>query len=207
MQILTINNWNFQKLSWNPSNRTKVKILKTKFWIAHQNVRTSKLLCFFKGWLRVYYGLDLRFSKKRKVRGAKQLECWVIWKVADPPPPCDWWRTILAGHFGDSPRGRGHFLPPLGGGGGGFGCPIEGFPQTQAHIVFCLVLLIYITSRLCFLMLYSPLDTALLLVLMLRLWLRIFFLSNWPFRLYRGTVALPELSVSLSFAQFAQEKV
>ena len=55
MQILTINNRNFQKPSRNPSNRTKVKILKKKkFWIAHQknlvprmlshrgNVRTSK---------------------------------------------------------------------------------------------------------------------------------------------------------------------
>jgi hypothetical protein len=31
MQILTINNRNFLKLSRNPSNRTKVKILKTKF--------------------------------------------------------------------------------------------------------------------------------------------------------------------------------
>ncbi len=39
MQILTINNRNFQKPSWNPSNRTKVKILKKKkFWIAHQKI-------------------------------------------------------------------------------------------------------------------------------------------------------------------------
>jgi hypothetical protein len=50
MQNLTINNQNFQ----NPSNRTKVKILKKNFGIAHQknlvlrmlshrrNVRTSK---------------------------------------------------------------------------------------------------------------------------------------------------------------------
>jgi hypothetical protein len=37
MQILTINNRNFQKPSRNPSNRTKVKILKKKiFGIAHQ---------------------------------------------------------------------------------------------------------------------------------------------------------------------------
>ena len=55
MQILTINNRNFQKPSRKPSNRTKLKILKKKiFWIAHQknlvprmlshrgNVRTSK---------------------------------------------------------------------------------------------------------------------------------------------------------------------
>jgi hypothetical protein len=32
MQILTINNRNFQKPSRNPSNRTKVKILKQKFF-------------------------------------------------------------------------------------------------------------------------------------------------------------------------------
>ncbi len=37
MQILTINNQNFQKPSRNPSNRNKVKILKKKkFWIPHQ---------------------------------------------------------------------------------------------------------------------------------------------------------------------------
>jgi hypothetical protein len=55
MQILTINNRNFEKPSRNPSHRSKVKILKKKnFWIAHQknlvplmishrrNVRTSK---------------------------------------------------------------------------------------------------------------------------------------------------------------------
>jgi hypothetical protein len=55
MQILTINNRDFQKPSRHPSNRTKVKILKKKnFGIAHQknlvphmlshrgNVRTSK---------------------------------------------------------------------------------------------------------------------------------------------------------------------
>jgi hypothetical protein len=55
MQILTINNRNFQKSSRKPSNRTKVKILKKKnYWLAHQknfvpcmlshrgNVRTSK---------------------------------------------------------------------------------------------------------------------------------------------------------------------
>jgi hypothetical protein len=55
MQILTINNRNFQKPSRKPSNRTKLKILNKKiFWLAHQknlvprmlshrgNVRTSK---------------------------------------------------------------------------------------------------------------------------------------------------------------------
>jgi hypothetical protein len=36
MQILTINNRNFEKPSRNPSNRTEVKILEKKhFWIAH----------------------------------------------------------------------------------------------------------------------------------------------------------------------------
>jgi hypothetical protein len=36
MQILTINNQNFQKPSRNPANRIKVKILKKKFfWITH----------------------------------------------------------------------------------------------------------------------------------------------------------------------------
>jgi hypothetical protein len=35
MQILTIKNPNFEKPSWNPSNRTIVKILKKKFfWIS-----------------------------------------------------------------------------------------------------------------------------------------------------------------------------
>jgi hypothetical protein len=39
MQILTTNDRNFQKPSRNPSNRTKVKILKkTIFWIAHQKI-------------------------------------------------------------------------------------------------------------------------------------------------------------------------
>ncbi len=39
MQILTINNRNLQKPSRNPSNRTKVKILKKKnFWITHKKI-------------------------------------------------------------------------------------------------------------------------------------------------------------------------
>ena len=78
MQILTINNRNFQKPSRNPSNRTKVKILKKKkFWIAHQknlvprmfshrgNVQTSefwrkskeKKRNFFKNLRRAYKDL------------------------------------------------------------------------------------------------------------------------------------------------------
>jgi hypothetical protein len=47
MQILTINNRNFQKPSWNlpVSNRTKVKILKKKiFWIAHQKNLVPRML-------------------------------------------------------------------------------------------------------------------------------------------------------------------
>ena len=45
MQILTINNRNFQKPSRKPSNRTKVKILKKKiFWIAHQKNLVLRML-------------------------------------------------------------------------------------------------------------------------------------------------------------------
>jgi hypothetical protein len=45
MQILTKNNRNFQKPSRNPSNRTKVKILKKKFfWIAHQKNLVPRML-------------------------------------------------------------------------------------------------------------------------------------------------------------------
>jgi len=51
---------------------------------------------------------------------------------------------VLAGHFGGSPRGD----PPLWGVGGGLGCHLAGFPPTQGNIVFCLVLLNYMTSRL-----------------------------------------------------------
>ncbi len=55
MQILTMNNQNFEKTSWNPPNRTKVKILKKKksfdsspknlvprLLSYRENVRTSK---------------------------------------------------------------------------------------------------------------------------------------------------------------------
>ncbi len=45
MEILTINNQNFQKPSRNPCNRTKVKILKKKnFWIAQQKNLVPRLL-------------------------------------------------------------------------------------------------------------------------------------------------------------------
>ena len=43
-------------------------------------------------------------------------------------------------------------------GGGGLGCPLAGFPPTQGNIVFCLVLLNYMTSRLCFLCLDRPVE-------------------------------------------------
>jgi hypothetical protein len=87
------------------------------------------------------------------------------WRISLPPLPQsrDWWQTILAGHFGDSLRGRRHFWPPLGGGGGVcLGCPLAGFPQTQGNIVFRVVLHDF---SLMLLMLYSPLDSAHLLVL------------------------------------------
>jgi hypothetical protein len=46
MLILTINNRNFEKPSRNPSNRTKVKILKKKnFRIAHQKNLVPRMLC------------------------------------------------------------------------------------------------------------------------------------------------------------------
>ncbi len=90
--------------------------------------------------------------------------------MADFPPPLspshvtgggssrNQWRVISAGpHVGPVTLG--------GGGGGGLGCPLAGFPPTQGNIVFCLVLLNYMTSRLCFFILYSSLDTAVLLVL------------------------------------------
>jgi hypothetical protein len=73
MQILTINNQNFLKPIRNPSNRTKVKILKKKiFWIAHQknlvprmlshrgNVRTSKFWRKSKEKKRTFYERHIR---------------------------------------------------------------------------------------------------------------------------------------------------
>jgi len=54
-------------------------------------------------------------------------------------------RVILAGpHVGPANLG-----PPLLR-GGGLGYPLAGFPPTQGNIVFCLVLLNYMTSCLCF---------------------------------------------------------
>jgi hypothetical protein len=38
MQILTINDQNFEKLSRNPSNKTKIKFLKKKNFLAHQKI-------------------------------------------------------------------------------------------------------------------------------------------------------------------------
>ncbi len=87
MQIQTINNRNCQKPSRNPSNRTKVKILKKKiFGIAHQknlvprmlshrgNVRTSKFSrkpkekkrIFFENLRRAYKDL-IQVRKKFKI--------------------------------------------------------------------------------------------------------------------------------------------
>jgi hypothetical protein len=80
MQILTLNNRNFQKPSRKPSNRTKLKILKNNFfWIADQknlvprmlshcgNVRTSKFWrkskekkrIFFRKFTKGIEGFDL----------------------------------------------------------------------------------------------------------------------------------------------------
>jgi hypothetical protein len=44
MQILTIYNQNSQKPSRKPSNRTKVKILKKKIWIAHKKNLVPRML-------------------------------------------------------------------------------------------------------------------------------------------------------------------
>jgi hypothetical protein len=44
MQILTINNRNFEKLSENPSNRNKVKILGKDFFIPHQKNLVLRIL-------------------------------------------------------------------------------------------------------------------------------------------------------------------
>jgi hypothetical protein len=54
-----------------------------------------------------------------------------------------------AGHFGGSPRGGPATLDsPFFFGGGGLGCHLAGFPPTQRNLVFCLLLLNYMTSRL-----------------------------------------------------------
>ncbi len=81
------------------------------------------------------------------------LDCWIIWKVADfpPSPPSHvtggrpFWLVILA-----TPHVGGATFGCHSGGGGHLGCPLAGFPQTQGNIVFCLVLVIYMTSRSCF---------------------------------------------------------
>jgi hypothetical protein len=44
MQILTVNNRKFEKLSRNPSNRSKWKILANYFLIAHQKNLVSRML-------------------------------------------------------------------------------------------------------------------------------------------------------------------
>ncbi len=66
------------------------------------------------------------------------LHCWVIWKVAElPPPPPPLRCLILATHFGVWRLNLTFPLlgesPNLGAtrGGGGLGYPLSGFPQTQ----------------------------------------------------------------------------
>jgi hypothetical protein len=64
------------------------------------------------------------------------------WRVMAGPGGSGW--VIMAGpHVKDLPLLTRHF-----GGGGGLGCHLAGFPPTQGIIVFCLILLNYMTSGL-----------------------------------------------------------
>jgi hypothetical protein len=67
MQILTINNRNFQKPPRNPSNRAKVKILKKKIWIAHQKKLVPRMLSHRK---------TVRTSKFWRKSTEKKLNCF-----------------------------------------------------------------------------------------------------------------------------------
>ena len=61
------------------------------------------------------------------------------------------WRVVAGrgGSFWRAPTwGTHQFRPATLGGGSGLGCHLAGFPPTQGNIVFCLVLLNYMTSRL-----------------------------------------------------------
>ncbi len=74
------------------------------------------------------------------------------WRIP-PPPPLVTWPVVgltwsVAGHFGGPPRGTRHLWPATRGRGMGLGFPLAGFPQTQRNS-FWLVLLNYMTSRLC----------------------------------------------------------
>jgi len=83
-----------------------------------------------------------------------RLHCWVIWKVAELPPPpphsgASFWRPILVfgrlslafPHVGESPN-----LGATQGGGGGLGWPSWGLSPKHKELVFCLFLLNYMTS-------------------------------------------------------------
>ncbi len=66
-----------------------------------------------------------------------------MWGISPPPPP------ILATHLG---IWRTNLATPNVGKRrrGGLGGPLPGFPPNTRNIVFCLILLIYLISRLCF---------------------------------------------------------
>jgi hypothetical protein len=80
-------------------------------------------------------------------------ELFEKWRISPPPSPLVTWQ-VACRHVISGGRviSAGPRVGPttLGGGGGGLGCPLAGFPPTQGNIVFCLVLLNYMTSRLCF---------------------------------------------------------
>jgi hypothetical protein len=121
MQISPTKNQNFEKPSRNPSNRTKVKILKKKiFWISlkknlvplmlsHRgNVRTSKFWrkskekkrIFFENLRRAYKDL-IKVKKKFKIISClctfNETVCFRIWVLL----------TLSLGRAGDSWVGRG----------------------------------------------------------------------------------------------------
>ncbi len=78
------------------------------------------------------------------------LHCWVIWKVAESPPPPPLRCLILATRFGDSiwrfsTCESRQFQAPCGGGGVAWVALWRAFPQTQ-ELVFWLFLLSYLTS-------------------------------------------------------------
>ncbi len=82
------------------------------------------------------------------------LHCWVIWKVAKlPPPPPPLGRLILATHLGVWRLNLA--FPHLGSRqiwaphrGGWLGLPSRGLSPKHKELVFCLVLLNYMTSGL-----------------------------------------------------------
>jgi hypothetical protein len=90
------------------------------------------------------------------------VELFEKWQISPTPQSCDRWRTILV-----TPHMRGAtFGCHSGGGGVCLGCPLAGFPQTQGNILFLPRSPYLHDFLLMFLILYSPLETALLLVLM-----------------------------------------